>query len=286
VAHDAPERRTTLQGRKRKVIPLSAVLPAFLAGLLAQPAMPPPPDQGFLLRSLEHEGRSLPYVVYVPREWTPERSWPAILFLHGMGECGDDGLKPMHGALAAAIVDAAADWPFVVVMPQKPSPLQEWEQHEAAVLALLDLECRRWNVDPDRVHLTGLSQGGHGAWVLGARHASRWASVVPICGYPAAPATGWEAFDVARAWPEEATAAAATRLAGALRGVPVRVFHGDADPVLPVALSRACDAALRAAGGKVELTVWRGMEHNVWDRAYRETGLAAWMLARRRGAGR
>lgn len=262
---------------------LSAMLPVFLAALASQgPDQPVPSERGFLLGRIEHEGGSLPYVVYVPGSWRPDRSWPAILFLHGMGECGRDGLKPMHGALAAAIVDAADDWPFVVVMPQKPDPLEEWERYEEALLALLDRESARWSVDPDRVHLTGLSQGGHGAWVLGARHAARWASVVPICGYPAPPATGWRSFDAARAWPDEATQSAASELAASLRGVPVRAFHGDADPVIPWELSRACDQALRAAGGRVELTVWRGMEHNVWDRAFRDTGLAAWMLERRR----
>ncbi|OYW06920.1 MAG: hypothetical protein B7Z61_00655 [Acidobacteria bacterium 37-71-11] len=38
-------------------------------------------------------------------------------------------------------------------------------------------------MDPARLLLTGLSQGGHGAWVLGARHLELWAAVVPVCGY-------------------------------------------------------------------------------------------------------
>jgi poly(3-hydroxybutyrate) depolymerase len=109
-------------------------------------------------------------------------------------------------------------WPFLVLFPQKPAKDDEWEQHEAALLAMLDEVSGRYNVDPNRVLLTGLSQGGHGTWVLGARHPERWAALVPVCGYPAAPMGFPRAFAVPlrgsaesrRPWPGSRRAFTAT----------------------------------------------------------------------------
>ncbi len=138
---------------------------------------------GFVFSSLELGSQSYPYALYVPRSYDHRRAWPLILFLHGKGECGRDGSRQLHVGLGPELLAQPERWPFLVLFPQKPAKDDEWEQHEAAVLAMLDDVTGRYNVDPNRVLLTGLSQGGHGTWVLGARHPERWAALVPVCGY-------------------------------------------------------------------------------------------------------
>ena len=70
--------------------------------VLARPfaAQPPAPcDTGFLNGKVEANGRTMLYVVYVPREYTPDNRWPVILFLHGGGTAGHDGYYPLFSTL-------------------------------------------------------------------------------------------------------------------------------------------------------------------------------------------
>lgn len=220
------------------------------------------PRTGFLHYQLQMSAKTYRYVVYVPREYSSKTKWPLIVFLHGAGECGTDGQKHIAQGLGTAILWDAARWPFVVVMPQKPEMRDAWEDHEAAVMAMLDETLKTYSIDVERLYLTGLSQGGHGTWVLGARHADRWAAIAPICGY-ADPAD----------------------VAPSLKDTPIWCFHGDADQTVPPARSTAIVDAVKAAGGSPKLTVYPGVGHNSWDKAYREEPLAKWFLQHKKPAG-
>jgi predicted peptidase len=231
-----------------------------------------------LFRSYSDAVITYPYVLYVPRSYQPSRSWPLILFLHGSGESGTDGTRQLAEGLGSAMLSDIDSWPFIVVFPQKPSEGSEWEQHEDAVMGILARVRHELNVDPRRIYLTGLSQGGHGAWVLGARHPGVWAAIAPICGYAAARRDARGA-GLARPYtgsPQE--------LAAALRNVPIWAFHGEADDVVAPAESVALVAAVNAAGGSARLTLYPGVGHGSWDRAYRTENLAAWFLDHSREA--
>jgi predicted peptidase len=240
---------------------------AFLALSAGAHATAPPAAQtaavvtGFLFTSVRVAEYDYKYVVYVPREFSRSRKWPAIVFLHGAGECGVEGLRQVSQGLGTAILANPAKWPFVVVMPQKPEVRQAWEDHDKAVLAMLDAAIAAYSIDPDRVYLTGLSQGGHGTWAIAARHPDRWAAIAPICGYgdPA-------------------------QLAGPLKSMPIWCFHGEADTAVPVAQSVGMIEALKALGASPKYTSYPGVGHNSWDKAYRDEPLAAWFLEHVRAA--
>jgi len=227
---------------------------------------------GFLFRSL-HPGGGLPYVLYVPRAYEPSRPWPLILFLHGSGESGTDGSRQLTQGLPRELAANPDRWPFVVVMPQKPGEDSEWEQYELEVMTILASTRRELNVDPARLIVTGLSQGGHGAWVLGARHPELWAAVVPVCGYAGA-----------RSGPAGVFTGSARDIATALAPTPVWAFHGDADDVVPVAETRAIAAALTEVGSRPRVTIYPGVGHGSWERAYAEPELPLWLLERRRAS--
>jgi len=254
----------------------SAVL--ALAVVAAACASSPAPSRasvcsGFVFSSLEFGGRSHPYALYVPRAYDGTRAWPLILFLHGKGECGRDGSRQLHVGLGPELLARPERWPFLVLFPQKPEADDEWEQYEAALLAMLDEVADRYHVDQDRVLLTGLSQGGHGTWVLGARHPDRWAALVPICGYAGAPA----GLPAVRSLSSRFEGSAAG-LAPALSRLPIWAFHGDADETVPVAATLELVASTQRAGGSPKLTVFPGVGHNSWDPAYRDPQLSEWML--------
>lgn len=235
------------------------------------------PPRGFLLDQITAGGETLRYALYLPREYTPSRRWPLLVALHGRGESGRDGLRQLAEGVAQAIIASPADWPVVAILPQKSEENREWEQSEAALLALVDTVRSRYAIDPDRLYLTGLSQGGHGAWVLGARHADVWAAVVPVCGYAAA-----RARDAHGQPPRGAFNGSAADLAPALARLPVWAFHGAADSIVPVAETERMIAAIRAAGGDPRSTIFPGVDHGSWDPAYRDAALPAWLLQQRR----
>src|SRR6266436_9880763 len=74
-----------------------------LLALLTRAVDAQTPQTGFLDRRVSVAGQSHHYQVFVPFTYTPSQRWPVILFLHGAGERGDDGLLPTQVGLGAAV---------------------------------------------------------------------------------------------------------------------------------------------------------------------------------------
>ncbi len=96
-------------------------------------------DTGFLNRTVVVQGQTYKYQIYVPADYTSSKHWPVILFLHGVGERGDDGLKQTNLGLPNAIRTDSGKFPFIVVMPQ--SRLEyRWISPEMQAMAFAELE--------------------------------------------------------------------------------------------------------------------------------------------------
>src|SRR5579871_3665426 len=80
----------------------------------------PQQETGFLNRWIRVGAASYRYQVYLPEEWRRDdhKSWPVILFLHGRGERGGEGMWQTQIGLPQAIRDHPERWPYIVVMPQ------------------------------------------------------------------------------------------------------------------------------------------------------------------------
>ncbi len=200
----------------------------------------------------------LQYLVQFPRGYHEDtnRVWPTVFYLHGIGEWGSDMNKVVRFGPPRLMVEGR-DLPFIVVSPQLPQGYFAFRESNH-MLRLMDEVTARYRVDRRRVHVTGNSMGAYGAVLLAAREPERFASVVPVCG-------GVDYVDALR-----------------LRDVPMWAFHGEDDPIIPVAESRRMVELVRGIGGKARLTVYPGVGHNSWDRAYNEPELWQWMLAQRK----
>ncbi len=230
-------------------------------------------ETGFLDRSVNLEGNSYDYQVYLPRNYSESEDWPVILFLHGAGERGSDGLKQTQVGLGRALRLNPERWPAIVVFPQVPQN-ERWQGSVAEMaMAALDATLAEFATDQSRVYLTGLSLGGGGTWYLGYHHADRFAAAVAVCGFVALEGRV-ESFIPDAADP---FAAIATKLAT----TPVWIYHGDADVVVPVEQSRRMARALEAAGAEVHYTELPGVNHNSWDPAYADEELIAWLFQQR-----
>ncbi|MEM9082904.1 MAG: prolyl oligopeptidase family serine peptidase [Planctomycetota bacterium] len=237
---------------------------------------------GFLYKSLNAQGREYPYSVYVPRDYGTRDDWPVILFLHGRGESGTDGSKQMAVGIGDPMIYAPHEYPFVVIFPQKPDHNSQWEDHEEAVMKMLDAELDLYNVDRSRVYLTGLSQGGHGTWSIGSKHPDRFAALAPVCGYVERPYIDAEGHV---RWAKAEESAFTAQYAEALKHTPVWAFHGELDDVVVPSESVTMIKAIREARSSGEddsntkLTLYPKANHNSWDQAYRERELFEWFLS-------
>lgn len=256
---------------------LTAVLFA-LAACAAPVRRPQPPQTGFLDRQAVVDGVTYRYQVYVPASWTPDRRWPVVLFLHGAGERGDDGLLQTEVGLPSAIRRAPERFAAIVVIPQcRKNGWWNQPAMQAQALSALERSMQEWNGDPKRVILTGLSMGGYGTWAIGSRLAGRFAALVPICG-----GVGKRPLPTGTAvpFPGEGEPDPYAAVARQIGKTPVWVFHGAKDPTVSVEESRKMVEALKAAGGDVRYTEYPEAGHDSWTAAYRDPELATWMLSK------
>jgi predicted peptidase len=126
------------------------------------------------------------YLLFLPESYgEQEKEWPLMMLLHGAGERGNDlQLVKKHGP--PKIAETKSDFPFIVVSPQCPKE-RWWNDKLDVLINLLDDIASKYDVDHERIYLTGLSMGGYGTWALGSRHPDRFAAIAPICGGGARP---------------------------------------------------------------------------------------------------
>ncbi|HEX2908070.1 MAG TPA: prolyl oligopeptidase family serine peptidase [Phototrophicaceae bacterium] len=199
----------------------------------------------------------LKYLLHLPPDYEaqPKQRWPLILFLHGMGERGDDlEVVKKHGLARIAEEQPELLARFVVVSPQCPLDLT-WPDELDALNALLDHCLQQYRIDRRRVYLTGLSMGGYGTWFLGMAHPERFAALAPICG------------------------GGVSARASTLKATPIWVFHGAKDRVVSPSESKRMVKALKACGNKVKLTLYPEADHDSWTETYNNPELYEWFLS-------
>jgi predicted peptidase len=234
---------------------------------------------GFVERDLILRGVTYRYQVFVPARRDRHDDVPVILFLHGTGERGSDGDKPTRVGLGPYLRAHADDFPAIVVFPQAPDD-SDWKGMAAEIaFAALDAATQEFGGDRDRSYLTGLSMGGYGAWELALMQPKRFAAVVPVCGALTAPRDERDLYVT----PLHGDADPPATLAQRLKHLPVWIFHGAKDDLVPPREDRLIAAAFRAVGGDVRYTEFPDANHNSWDPAYSQTPeLWPWLFAQRR----
>lgn len=222
---------------------------------------------GFINMSTHANGEDRPAVVYVPADYDPDKKYPLIVFLHGAGERGDDGLRQTEVGIGPAIRKNPERFPCIVLIPQCPrnmwwgpvSGRSDDNSSGAHITDGIETMLQNFNIDEDRITLTGLSMGGYGTFSYGSEEVERFAAFMPICG------------------------GGTTEGASNLARRPMWVFHGEADSVVPMARSKEMVEAIREEGGAVKFTTYPEVGHNSWDQAYgKRQGAVEWLLAQER----
>lgn len=196
------------------------------------------------------------YLLYLPEGYgATQEEWPLILFLHGSGERGSDLNKvALHGP-PKLIAKEMKTFPFVIVSPQCPAGDRWRSDAQVDTLnALLDSIVSQYRIDTDRIYITGLSMGGFGTWNLAGAYPDRFAAIAPVCG-------GGDAEHAA-----------------SIAHLPIWVFHGEKDQMVPIKESEEMVDALKKSGCRVKFTAYPDAGHDSWTATYQNPELYTWFL--------
>ncbi|MBI3676750.1 MAG: phospholipase [Proteobacteria bacterium] len=177
--------------------------------------------------SQDGDGERGGFWLYVPEHYSPDRSWPLVMALHGGSGTGGQFLwswlrdARSRGAILAAPTSIGGTWALTGEDVDSPN-----------LLRILDFVRATWAVDPARLLLTGMSDGGTFSYVSGLEAASPFTHLAPVSAafHPLL----IEMSDAER-----------------VRGLPIHIVHGALDWMFPAALAREAERVLTAAGANV-----------------------------------
>lgn len=226
-----------------------------------------------------HENDSLPYRLIQPDKIKSGEKLPLMIFLHGSGERGNDNHQQLvHGS--KLFLDAQKDTAFrsLVVFPQC-AKQDYWVQKQKEMddesrqiftfypelestpsmkllIGLIDSLSQLEMVDQSRIYVGGLSMGGMGTFELLFRRADLFAAAFTICG----------AYDP-------------SVVPMYNKNLQVRVFHGTADDVVLPQYSERMAEAMKTEGINVQIKLYPGVNHGVWDHVFAEPELLPWLFS-------
>lgn len=130
----------------------------------------------------DHVDHRVQYMVYLPRVYDPRQAWPLVVIGHGGSAVRDleFGAWAARGGMEPFWYDAAEANGFILLAPLTD---RGWGAIGNSILfSAISRATRDYHVDPDRIHVTGHSMGGHLAWRCGINFADRWGAVSPMSG--------------------------------------------------------------------------------------------------------
>jgi len=234
---------------------LAVAVALFLIGCSSTKQIQPVGQQAKTFSKEVKKMVEINYLLYLPKDYnSAQEKFPLMLFLHGSGERGHDlNLVKTHGP--PKLIAQGKDFPFIVVSPQCPENVW-WSAEDLS--ALIDEIVQNYNVDEKRIYVTGLSMGGYGTWALAEKYPDKFAAIAPVCG-------GGNPLTICK-----------------IGKLPVWVFHGAKDPVVPVKEAQQMVDALKKCGNDVKLTIYPEAGHDAWTETYNNPELYDWLLKQSR----
>jgi phospholipase/carboxylesterase len=177
------------------------------------------------------------FSMYVPEYYTADRAWPLVMALHGGSGNGRAFLwswlrdARSFGAIVISPTATGGTWALMGDDTDTPN-----------LARILDAVRGRWNVDGNKLLLTGMSDGGTFAYVSGLESGSPFTHLAPV-------SASFHPFLVEAADPER------------LRDLPIHVVHGALDWMFPVQLARQAEQALTAGGARVTYREIEDLSH-------------------------
>ncbi len=113
------------------------------------------------------DGSFQPLLVKLPRDYTPDKLWPLLVTLHGLGD----------GPILATNIES-----MVQIGPYGRGSIHFSGIGEQDVFECIEAAQNLFHIDENRIYLCGFSMGGTATFELGLKHPDIWAACVPVCG--------------------------------------------------------------------------------------------------------
>lgn len=210
---------------------------------------------------------SVKYRLLTPLNYSKNKKYPLLVFLHGAGERGvDNELQLKHGSTLFTRIEYLEKYPSFIVFPQCPND-EYWvtinedinakfkyvskpkknQQLRKVEQILKNIE-KNYSIDKNRIYVGGLSMGGMGTFELVYRNPNKFAAAFSICG------------------------GAHPNIANKLNAINWFIYHGDSDQVVPIESSEVMVNALKQLNTTVSYTVYKGVNHNSWENVFKDSG--------------
>jgi predicted peptidase len=221
----------------------------------------------------------LPGRLYVPPEASAGGApRPLILFLHGGGETGTNNVAQINGNIDNLLAEAKRRGAFLYA----PQSTGAWSSATltANVMTMIDRSLAEQHVDPNRLYVTGLSNGGGGTWNMLSRYATRFAAGIPICGVT--PASDFVPSRLA----SQAIAAFHARNDGVVSvGTSQNVINSILNaahqplPMYPSRRDATTNFVFSAPGLDLSYVEFATGGHGIWPAVYNSPPLYDWLFA-------
>ncbi len=207
---------------------------------------------------IAEKSKTYPYLAYLPDGYdkAEAKAWPLIIYLHG-SSCKGNNLERLKKYGPPFYLERGMGVDAIVISPQCPSN-KNWTVgtwFESFYKELKD----KYNIDPTRVYLTGMSLGGFGTWDIASRYPEYFAAIMPLCG-------GGNA-----------------NMAETLKDIPTWVFHGEVDRKVNLKRSEQMVEALQDVGSRPKFSVLKGQGHGI-QKVYSDQNIYKWLLSQHKQA--
>ena len=212
-------------------------------------------EKNLTFKSSNSSGVDLSYLLYLPDNYDEVfSSLPLVLFLHGVGERGNNlSLVKKHGIPKR--IEKGDSFPFICIAPQCPKD-GYWNRPDIinALFALVNEVKKDFSLKSNKVYGTGLSMGGLGVLEMAIQDPSFFSAIIPVCG-------GANLDQIDR-----------------IRSLPIWLFHGDRDMVHPVENSINIYQKLQPKNTNIHLTVYGNTGHDSWTMTYDNDEIYNWLI--------
>ena len=222
---------------------------------------------------------------YLPVDYDPAKKWPLVIQMHGYNPANPVYVRWWAADSRYPSIDAEfSNHQGVIYMePHGRGNANYLGMGDSDVVHAIAEAKRLFNVDEDRVYLTGDSMGGWGTWEISSRHPDLFAAIAPVFGGSDYHSRMTEE-DLARLNPldrffseKESTWA----LAEGLLNMPIFVHHGDADQSVNVDYSRWAVRLLQRWGYNVRYHEYPGRSHEALESQNGNMNIEWFLLHRR-----
>jgi poly(3-hydroxybutyrate) depolymerase len=216
--------------------------------------------QGFAKTEFKDSaGTKLRYAILKPVKIKPDTKYPLVVSLHGSGGRGNQNWQGNCAAnRALGNPERRQKYPCYIIAPTVGRNERWGGAPLTALIELVKSSLKKHPIDPTRIYVTGQSMGGAGTYAAIMKEPNLFAAAAPVCGR------------------------GQTELAKKIVHLPIWIFHGTNDRVIPTRHSREMVEALKKAGGKPIYTEYPNVRHNSWTSAYAEEKLWTWLFAQKR----